>query len=396
MTEPRLSPSETKRPSAREPALDGLRGVAILLVYLYHYGGGLHSEHIGGRLFGYLTESGWTGVVLFFVLSGFLITAGLRGAEGQAHHRLRNFYARRALRILPLYYASLGLAFLSALAASARYDEMKPLLVYAAFLQNVPPFVPVANAAPPPLPLFHFWTLAVEEQFYLLWPALIFLARTPRARMRLCLLIFGGSAAFRIAIWNGHTSDLTRGTLAGSLPVHAGALALGAALALCLGSDRWLLLSRYAPAAMIAGLLGYGLAGARTGSLDLKAPLQVTLGLACVSVSAAALVVLALRTGLIKRALRMAPLRWLGRISYGVYVFHILLEPLFNAVGEHFAHLQYGPRYQALRFVVALPLSVVAAALSFALLESPFLELKARFPVLSAGTTRFGPTNVDL
>ena len=395
MTEPRLSPSEITRPSAREPALDGLRGVAILLVYLYHYGGGLHSEHIGGRLFGYLTESGWTGVVVFFVLSGFLITAGLRRSEGQAHHRLRNFYARRALRVLPLYYASLGLAFLSALATSARYDEMKPLLVYAAFLQNVPPFVPLANAAPPPLPLFHFWTLAVEEQFYLLWPALILLARTSQARMRLCVLVFGGSAAFRIAIWSGHTSDLTRGTLAGSLPVHVGALALGAALALCLESDRWLLLERYAPAVVIAGLLGFGLAGVRTGSLDLKAPLQVTLGLICVSFSAAALIVLALHTGLTKRILGIAPLRWLGRISYGVYVFHILLEPLFNGVGEHFAHLQYGPRYQAVRFIVALPVSIVAAALSFALLESPFLDLKARFPVLSAESSNFGHTNAN-
>src|ERR1700691_6305962 len=86
----------------RDPALDGLRGLAVLMVFVFHYGGGLQSSHLALRMLGYVTQAGWTGVVLFFALSGFLITGSLWDSLG-SRHLLRNFYVRRALRILPLY-----------------------------------------------------------------------------------------------------------------------------------------------------------------------------------------------------------------------------------------------------------------------------------------------------
>ena len=93
----------------RDPALDGLRGIAVLMVFLFHYGGGLKSPHLAVRLLGYLTAAGWTGVVLFFTLSGFLITGSLWDSRGNPHW-FRNFYARRFLRIFPLYYTALVLS----------------------------------------------------------------------------------------------------------------------------------------------------------------------------------------------------------------------------------------------------------------------------------------------
>src|SRR6201996_77385 len=150
----------------RDPALDGLRGVAILLVYIFHYGGGLRSPNTFVRALGYLTETGWTGVILFFALSGFLLTGSLWDSR-EERDVLRNFYTRRVLRIFPLYYLVVLIALVAAVARGNRLAELSPVLLYAGFLQNLPGLVTTALQPISPFPLFHLWSLAVEEQFYI-------------------------------------------------------------------------------------------------------------------------------------------------------------------------------------------------------------------------------------
>src|ERR1700761_1097369 len=183
--------------AGRDPALDGLRGVAILLVYIFHYGGGLRSTNLLIRVLGYFTETGWTGVILFFALSGFLITGSLWDSRDE-RDVLRNFYARRVLRIFPLYYAVVLIALLASVARGNRLAELSPVLLYAGFLQNLPGLVTTALQPTSPLPLFHLWSLAVEEQFYILWPALIFFAGTRSRALNLSLWVVALSELFRI------------------------------------------------------------------------------------------------------------------------------------------------------------------------------------------------------
>ena len=151
--------------------LDGVRGLAILLVLVYHFTLSMAGQTLPGRLFFRSTAAGWCGVDLFFVLSGFLITGILYDAK-DLPHRFRNFYARRALRIFPLYYTILAITFAllpRAVRLVGRLDDLEDARfwlwtygtnVYVAFRGDW-------------FPLSHFWSLAVEEHFYLFWPAII-------------------------------------------------------------------------------------------------------------------------------------------------------------------------------------------------------------------------------
>ncbi len=385
--------------SHRDLALDGLRGLAILLVFAFHYGGGLRSPHLLLRILGHLAESGWTGVVLFFALSGFLITAGLWPAmlrasspSGPVTAIFSRFYLRRAFRILPLYLLAVGLACLAALYAHTR---LITLAIYALFLQDLPGLAGFAIAHPPPLPLYHLWSLAVEEQFYLLWPAFLLLAARAhaprRAALHLCLWIFVLAAAFRILVYGFVVYGFApQAQLFDTfLLTHAGALALGAALSLAMAPDDGNgpqhtnsftpAIDRLALPALFLGLALYLLSSGLSRSFQLASPLQYMVGLPAMSLAAAALVALALRAGVARRLLSLQPLPWLGRISYGFYVFHILLQPLFDRIALALAHTASGSLYQTVRLLAAFPITLLAAWLSFHRLETPILRRSSRF-----------------
>jgi peptidoglycan/LPS O-acetylase OafA/YrhL len=376
-----------------ETALDGLRGIAVLMVFVFHYGGGLQSSNPAMRMLGYLTQTGWTGVVVFFSLSGFLITGGLwdslHPSQDQspirASHVLRNFYARRALRILPLYYAALIAAAIAAIAGGSQFSELQPLAIFVFFLQDLPYLAQAAIHHFSQLPLYHLWSLAVEEQFYLLWPALLLLARSRRGAIHLCLWIFATAAIFRIIVfglpglaWTRHLQLFDSFLL-----TQCGALALGAALALALrnGPATVKLIQRWATPSFFAGLALYLLSSLLCGYFYLAPPLQFMLGLPGVSIASTALLVWLLRPGVPQSVARFAPLAWLGRISYAFYVLHILLQPLYDDLGQSLSHAASGTLYQAARFAVALPLTTLAAWLSYHVLELPFLQAKWRFPL---------------
>lgn len=366
----------------RDPALDGLRGVAILLVYIFHYGGGLRSPHAAVRGLGYFAEAGWTGVILFFALSGFLITGSLWDSREQPHV-LRNFYLRRVLRIFPLYYAVVLIALFAAVARGNRVGELGPVFLYAGFMQNLPGCVTKALLPVSPLPLFHLWSLAVEEQFYILWPALVLLSRVRSRALHISLWIVALSEVFRILTHLPIVPPQFAVTQDPSLFTHAGTLALGAALALALRGPYWQMVERWAVTAFFSGIGLYLLISWRSGSFYLSAYPQFTIGLLGVGIASAAIIPIAMRTGRLRMVLSSAPLRFLGKISYGFYIFHIFIEPLIDVLGEHAVHATSGGAYQLARFLIGFPVTVLLATLSFYLFEQPILAYKKRFPMHS-------------
>jgi len=375
----------------RDSALDGLRGLAILLVFIFHYGGGLQSTHPAQRLFGYFTQFSWCGVVLFFALSGFLITGSL-WETNRTLHRLRNFYARRALRILPLYITALLATAIAGLLTGAHLLQLKPLLVFVFFLQNFPHLSSYALKTPSPLPLYHFWTLAVEEQFYLIWPVVIFLAHSRRHALRLSIWFFGVCEFFLFSVYTmaPFVGAVTHHLYDYFLLTQGGAIALGCALSLAMGNrasptgrkpGTHRLIRKYAQPAFFIGLAIYLLAGIACGTFYLAYPVQFWLGLPALSISAAAAIPLVLRTGLPRKIFSWAPLGWLGRISYGFYVFHILLEPLYDRLGAQISHTNTGDYYHIDRALVAFVLTCIVSVISFYFFEMPILSLKRFFPV---------------
>ena len=366
----------------RDPALDGLRGVAILLVYIYHYGGGLRSSHFAVRAFGYFAATGWTGVILFFALSGFLITGSLWDSREQPHV-LRNFYMRRVLRIFPLYYAVLLIALFAAVARGNRVGELGPVFLYAGFMQNLPGCVTKALQPVSPLPLFHLWSLAVEEQFYILWPALVLLSRVRSRALTISLWIVAFSEFFRVLAHLPIVSPQLAAMQDPSLFTHAGTLALGAALALAWRGPHWKLVERWAVTAFWCGIVLYLLASWRAGSFYLSSAPQFTLGLLGVGVAATAILPIAMRAGWLHNILSSVPLRFLGRISYGFYVLHIFIEPLIDLLGQRLTHATSGEHYQLARFLIGFPVTVLLATLSFYFFEQPILSYKRRFPMHS-------------
>ena len=395
---PSSATPDAPRPAApktqRDPALDGLRGFAVLLVFFFHYGGGLQSTSPAVRILGYVTQASWLGLVLFFALSGFLITGSLWDSIGQ-RHRLRNFYVRRALRILPLYFAALLAAALVALSRGATFAQLKPLTIFVFFLQDLPYLATRALETPFPLPLYHLWTLAVEEQFYLLWPLILLIAHSRRHATRLSLWVFGITEIFlyfvyRLAAFQGarvhHIYDYF-------LLTHSGALALGAAVSLSMGSRNapagrrpgsHRIIRKYARPAFFIGIAIYLATSFSSGSLYLTGPLQFWLGLPAISVAAAATIPLVLRSGLPRTIFSFSPLGWLGRISYGFYIFHILLEPLFDHLGATISQATTGEYYQIVRLIIAFFLTCLISWLSFHLFEMPILSLKRFFPMSSS------------
>jgi peptidoglycan/LPS O-acetylase OafA/YrhL len=378
-------------PSRRShiPALDGLRGVAILLVLLYHFAsyGGLQADVFVDKVVYGFTMAGWAGVDLFFVLSGFLITGILYDAKG-AQQFFRSFYMRRCLRIFPLYYGVLALAVV---AVPLIYD---PAPRYQGFLSDQRWYwtyllnVRIAAEGWPKFnALAHFWSLAIEEQFYLVWPFVVYLfGRT--SLMRICLACVLLALLVRVGLaWAGQ--GLAAYVLA---PARMDALAVGALLALMARGPQGLLPWRRSAFLVTAGT-GVILAATlvwRRGLWTLD-PLVFTVGFTLLACFFGALLTLAVtsRAGSGSGALfESRPLRFLGRYSYGLYVFHhpilmnvtqfVMIPSLPTILGSQLPGL-------AIFSGIVGGVSLAVALLSWHLYESRFLNLKTRFPYSQPG-----------
>jgi peptidoglycan/LPS O-acetylase OafA/YrhL len=342
-------------------ALDGLRAAAIGLVLLYHLTPMRDSNHGLRTLLFKIADIGWSGVDLFFVLSGFLITTKLLEARDDPH-RFRDFYVRRALRILPLYY---GVVLVLVMIGRPSLQAQLPYWLYYSNFVSLP--LPTDAGAP----IGHFWSLAIEEQFYFLWPAVVFLC-SRRTAIAVCALLAIAAPLLRFAFASlGAHWAVTYGWT----PMRADGLVLGALIAL-LGTNRriaWIALAAGTPLVAWAAWRdqAYLIVHNATHSEGL---LVRALLPSAVSVSFAAILILSLEYQ--PRFLGAAPLRATARYSYGIYVAHFMIVPaLFQwlplaGLTRNSASLLF--------FVAGSAISFALAALSFHAYESFFLRLKSR------------------
>jgi peptidoglycan/LPS O-acetylase OafA/YrhL len=379
-------------PVGHLPRLDGLRGVAIGLVMLHHFTlyGGMRPTVGLDRLYYAVGQSAWCGVDLFFVLSGFLITGILIDAKGGSDY-FRSFYARRALRIFPLYYGTLAAVFWVApllSAASVSFEqEIRAQGWYWTYLVNVRT---AHYGWPAFLGLGHFWSLAVEEQFYLFWPAIVLLC-SRRALPWLCFGLMAGCLLLRagLAVTDKHVAAYVL------MPARMDALSAGALLAVAAREPLWWHgVRRWARRAGVAAAGCLVVLFLTDGSLDAERTTVQTIGFTLTAMVSAGLLVLAIDSDqqtLVARTLASRTLRSLGRYSYGLYVFHHLLV---FVLADKLQIVQGSPRLggsqlpgQMLFLVVATTASMVMALLSWYCWEEPFLRLKRLFPYRCAAAT---------
>jgi peptidoglycan/LPS O-acetylase OafA/YrhL len=348
------------------PQFDGLRGIAILMVLLAHL---TYLEGIGfARVFQY----GRTGVDLFFVLSGFLITGILLDTKELPGY-FKNFYARRALRIWPPYYAMILLLFvLLPLFSNHRsfLSDVKTWPYYATYTQNL--FFHFPRSAP----LGPTWSLAVEEQYYMLWAPVVFLCgRKSLRNILLGMVVF--SLCFRAtSFFRGASLDFVHDfTLCRLEPLAAGGLA-----ALWLRSDkcnlrRW---NSYGWSALVVGFTGVGLALFNWG-FESRIYVYPFLAAGFAGALAISLTADPART-LVGRALTRRWLTYTGRISYGVYLIHV---PIFMIVSmasrKIWGSADYSSAIQGLMVCAAFALVYAVASISWFYFERPILKLKDKF-----------------
>jgi peptidoglycan/LPS O-acetylase OafA/YrhL len=340
--------------SKRLPQLDAIRGLAILTVILHNQRDQFPALHLS-RLF----DNGWMGVDLFFVLSGFLIT-GILVDTRQAPGYFTKFYARRCLRIWPLYYSVLFFMFVVVpLFRPAEgymvFERSSPWWGYPLFLQNF--LVPIPTSATGPLAVS--WSLAVEEQFYLVWPWVIRYCSDGQIR-RIALWVICTSPALRflLSFYGVHLYSNTFCRLDG--------LMAGAVLAVAVRSGGFEP-SRFVTRAWIALVVTIPSVFAAQ-ALDLG---WLVFSLSAAACAAFVYLTLFSRNRVLQVAMTNRFVVYTGTISYGLYLLHKI--PFDMAKGFHLDG-------QAL---IALPVllsaTYVVSALSWNWLEKPFLDLKRHF-----------------
>jgi len=352
------------------------------MVMAVHFVGDATPRTWGERLAVKLGNYGVLGVDLFFVLSGFLITGLLLDSKGGPHF-FRNFYARRTLRIFPLYYAVLALLFIVLPRVAAIPPPLEESRAHQAWLWTYTANFFIAAKGSWALPyVSHFWSLAIEEHFYLLWPLVVFAFRRETLE-RVCLGVIGVALALRIALSLHGMSELSISVLT---PCRVDTLCVGALLAIVARREGWAaLLVRYSGrAALVVGaatLLVSGLGAATQRGLEVLHPVRGTLyamffgALTLMSVQDA-------RHSPVARAFQSSWLRTFGKYSYGLYVYHGVLS-------IHMLELRIEDRLEALlgshslaiaaQTVLGVGISLFISALSYELFEKRFLALKKLF-----------------
>ncbi len=345
---------------ARDLQLDGLRAVAVsMVVYAHFYAeDGSHWGHIGVRL--------------FFILSGFLITRLLLEARDDQRYEpataLKSFYARRSLRILPPYFAVLGAVWLIGLESSE-----KVLVWHALYLSN---FWYALRDAWSPWVLCHTWSLSIEEQFYIVWPLIVLMAPR-RSIATICVGVIVCSLAFRFYWPVTGAPTLARDLLP---PAAMDALAAGALLAVHRSSGgalpQWA--ERCWKPLLLVSLFLFSI---RTVPTTPVLEWFVWIGLEVFPILPLTLLVGACSQGIggyLGRVTQASPITALGRISYGVYLYHAIVLAL---VVEAQAFIPINVSEQgAGRLAVAGTATLLLASISWIAFERPLNALKRHFP----------------
>jgi peptidoglycan/LPS O-acetylase OafA/YrhL len=362
-------------------ALDGIRGLAILAVFVHNVGYfDEPTDSLALKSMRLVIGGGWVGVQLFFVLSGLLITGILLDTRRDPH-RLRSFYVRRVLRIFPLYYLTLACAFvllprvldLGEWGERARHVQVW----YWTYLMNWSD--PYKGTLPG---LSHFWSLAVEEQFYLVWPLVVF-GLSVRDLTRVCAALIVSALFIRVGFVLGGAPPAA---IYGFTITRWDSLAWGAVLAVALREVEWR--ERVLPwirrATLPAGVtlavvvvVDHGLSWAK--------PLGQTAGYSLVASLFAGLVLLAADPsqpgGWVRRVTESGWLRFFGKYSYGMYVLHWPIHRVGQTVLSHWVIVGTAasrPLHLVAYVAGTLAVTTIAAVAVYHVIELPFLSLKDR------------------
>lgn len=381
-----MQSGESRRPAFYRPELDVLRFIAFLLVFTSHLlprDRGSLSLIVGERtadLAALVINATGFGLSLFFFLSAYLITALLvREAEATGRIDLRRFYVRRCLRIWPLYYVALCIAVIYeiwAMTQGAGPGHWRMILMYAFFVGNW--YYQSSGVVWPVNPMTPLWSISIEEQFYLLWPLLIKVCGTRSIPILAALMLVvalvaeyalaGAQADKDTAVWTNtfvnfqffaYGSLFAVGVETKKIP-RIGRLTrlacLGIGVAAWLAANVLFRVKSIEPADSATSLmLGFMLVGAGCAAL--------TFAIRDVGIRGGAFV-------------------HLGKISYGLYVYH-LLTILFAGLILQFAfRLGHNPVIIIPKIAVALYLCIAFAELSYAVLEKPFLKRKERYTLI--------------
>jgi peptidoglycan/LPS O-acetylase OafA/YrhL len=348
------------------------------MVFFRHYGMTSHTNNLFAKYVFFLCFGGWMGVDLFFVLSGFLIT-GILLDTPELPGYFTNFYARRALRIFPLYYTVLALLFVMTpwLHLQWHVGHLAYLFYAGNIAYNLDPNL---ASVQPAVSFLHLWSLAVEEQFYLVWPLVVMLVGSRRRLAWICGGLSVGGLILRVSLllW------LPRGEAYewcyAQLPTHMDGLLYGALGAICVraiplervvrGVRRGLPIAFAALLAVIA-----------VGGIDFHSVPMIVLGFPALAATFACVVLLALKPkGVVNRIGTMPGLRFIGRYSYGMYVYHILFWPALVRT-QPWLQLRLGSVVLGgICFTLLMLMgTLVAAVVSYEIYEKQWLRLKGRF-----------------
>lgn len=349
------------------PALDGLRGLAIILVVVYHNFGFINYFFFG-----------WLGVDLFFVLSGFLITDILLKTVGHKNY-LRNFYFRRILRIFPLYYLSLIIFLL----IIPQFPNKLNLDYYTSnqvwlwtYLQN---WLYIFNNPDPSNTLNHFWSLAVEEQFYLLWPFVILVIRKPSHLLIFITLLLLSVIALRLWIWNYQIVNLAYFNLYTYSRIDG--ICIGSIIAILKAKNSNLLIKHTFWIVLTFAFLNFVFFFINR-VYNFTFPYLALVGYTTFAMMFGLMLneIITGNSKILNNIFKYPILTFLGKISYGLYIFH---WPVFLLVNSFFfGRISiYLPNHESriLSAFCSTLIAILISIFSFKYFETYFLKLKTRF-----------------
>jgi peptidoglycan/LPS O-acetylase OafA/YrhL len=344
------------------PELDGLRGIAILMVMVHRFwprtGTGVMADAAG---------AGWIGVDLFFVISGFLITGILLDTKGEPGF-FKNFYARRVLRIFPLYYLFVGAVLVAFSSPEFRENAGSPIW-YLVFLGNIPESLLGHDV---PYWLAPVWSLAIEEQFYLTFPWLV----AAVSRERLAKILVGmmiAAPVIRFAFLLVFPEQERIQYLFTLCRIDT--IAIGCLLAV---AARAIDVERYRPWLVRLAGIGFVIAAviALVTGLDRTTLFGRTFGYSVVAIGCASMLALVLlaRDAVATTPLRWAWLRYFGKLCFGLYLLHRPADTIVGALAD-----RAGFDHDIWLIPAKLAFALLLATISWFLLEKRFMALKDRF-----------------
>ncbi len=363
--------------------MDGLRGIAIMLVMALHIfnRARVFSEHPTLEFISNLPLFGWIGVDLFFVLSGFLITSILLNARDKKYY-FRNFYVRRILRIIPLYYMTMLVVFLVIVPIKEPEfsDKILKLLPFQIFyLQNwlgIKAFVHTTAY------IWVTWSLAIEEQFYLFWPALVYLMKRENlVKFSIgYILLSAVTRTIGILAWE-NTAQASNFFYSNSF-TRFDELIIGGLLAMFLSAEDWRekIKTIALPAMFVSALVFILLCIMDLGHPGFRyIPLNIG-GYTSLSIFTAALISIFIthpENSIIRRVFRNDLLAFLGKYSYALYLLHmpvtlILLDLLWWTKNR-------GWKMYVLYIVSSFAVTILVSFISWHVFEKHMLSLKKYF-----------------